>query len=591
MLQLQFKESACWEKYEAVSGVLQDITPAKYFFILYVFGICVGGIIPLRQTWWKESVVYQVYWRSFYDTDGDGYGDLQGVIEKLDYIREIGVDVIWLNPIYSSPDEDNGYDISDYYTVMEKAGTMRTWEKLLEETHRRGMKLIMDLVVNHTSDRHPWFIESRSSRDNPKRDWYIWRDAREDGGPPNNWRSYFTPSVWEWDERTGQYYFHSFATSQPDLNWANPEVREEIYKMMRFWLDKGIDGFRLDAIALLAKPDRFEDAAHPQDIRYLTNNPGLHDYLREMNERVLRHYDIMTVGEVAFVTPEEGLKFVGEDRGELHTLFHFQVADEMPGWDMLRFKRIQRDWHRAMYGKGWIAQFLNNHDHVRQVSRYGNDGKYRVESAKLLATMNHMLPGNPYIYQGEEIGMTAVRFPSIHDYRDIMMRNRYEEETGKGRDPQEVLQELQRLSRDNSRTPMQWDDSANAGFTTGEPWIGVNPNYTEINVRKDLARPGSIYRYYQQLIALRRANPAAVYGDYEDLLPDDEHLYVFTRSYEGNRLLVMLNHADHESRLELPAGLADEHRELLLANYPDVDPAASIKSCILRPHEARVYRI
>ena len=288
----------------------------------------------MKRTWWKEAVVYQVYWRSFFDSNGDGYGDLEGLIQKLDYIHDLGVDVIWLNPCYESPDKDNGYDISDYYRIMDKAGDMETFDRLLHEVHQRGMKLIMDLVVNHTSDQHPWFIESRSSKDNPKRDWYIWRDK------PNNWRSYFTPSAWEYDEKTGQYYFHSFAVEQPDLNWENKEVREEIYKMMRFWLDKGIDGFRLDAIALLAKPDGFPDAENPYDIRYLTNNPGVHEYLQEMHDKVLKHYDIFTVGEVAFVSPEEGLKYVGEDRNELHTLFHFEVCDEMPTWDPIRFKPV-----------------------------------------------------------------------------------------------------------------------------------------------------------------------------------------------------------------------------------------------------------
>ncbi|MGG4036022.1 alpha-glucosidase [Paenibacillus cisolokensis] len=544
----------------------------------------------MKKVWWKEAVVYQVYWRSFYDTDGDGYGDLQGVIEKLDYIQNLGADVIWLNPVYESPDKDNGYDISDYYKLMPKAGTMETWEKLLHEVHRRGMKLIMDLVVNHTSNRHPWFLESRSSRSNPKRDWYIWKDPK-DGKEPNNWRSYFSPSVWEWDEKTGQYYFHSFAVDQPDLNWANPEVREAVYEMMRYWLDKGIDGFRLDAIALLAKPERFDDADNPHDIRYLTNNPGLHDFLKEMNEKVLRHYDIMTVGEVAYVSPEEGLLYVGEDRHELNALFHFEVADEMPGWDMLRFKEIQKNWYQKLKGKGWNSQFLNNHDHTRQVTRYGNDGKYRVESAKLLATMLHTLPGNPYVYQGEEIGMTGVRFASIEDYNDIAMKNRYREEVEKGRDPKEVFESLLALSRDNSRTPMQWDDTEHAGFTTGTPWIKVNPNYKEINVKRDLAHEHSIYRYYQKLIALRKANPVIVYGDYEDLSPGDPHLYVYTRCLDGDRLLVMLNHADHETAFTLPDGFDDRQKQLLIANYPDVGEGDSIASCKLRPHEARVYRI
>nr|WP_310735620.1 alpha-glucosidase [Cohnella herbarum] len=543
------------------------------------------------KKWWKEAVVYQVYWRSFYDSNGDGYGDMEGLIHKLDYIRELGVDIIWLNPIYDSPDLDNGYDISGYETVMPKAGTMEVWEKLLAEVHARGMKLIMDLVVNHTSDRHPWFLESKSSRDNPKRDWYIWKDAK-DGEAPNNWRSYFSPSTWEWDEQTEQYYFHSFAVEQPDLNWANPELREEIYRTMTYWMDKGIDGFRLDAIALLAKPDGFPDADNPADIHYLTNHPGLHDYMREMNERVFRHYDIVTVGETAFVTPEEGLKFVGEDRRELNMLFHFEVCDEMPSWDMLRFKDIQRRWYKGLWGKGSNSQFLNNHDHTRQVTRFGNDGPYRVESAKLLATMLHTLPGIPYIYQGEEIGMTGVRFDSIEDYDDIAMRNRYDEEVAKGGDPQEVLLRLQPLSRDNSRTPMQWDDSAYAGFTTGTPWIKVNPNYAEINVAQDLADPSSVYRYYQQLIALRKNNEVMVYGDFEELPEwlEDEHLYVYTRTLGETRWLIVLNHSDETSFIRLSSEYIGPTRKLLISNYA-VSEAESVDRIVLRPHEARIYEL
>ena len=543
----------------------------------------------MRQTWWKEAVVYQVYWRSFYDTDGDGYGDLQGLIEKLDYIEGLGIDVIWLNPCYESPDADNGYDISGYYDIMPKAGTMAIFEKLLDEVHQRGMKLIMDLVVNHTSNQHPWFLESRSSKDNPKRDWYIWRDGK-DGQPPNNWRSYFTPSTWDYDDATGQYYFHSFATEQPDLNWQNTELREEVYKMMRFWLDKGIDGFRLDAIALLAKREGYADVEFPDTINYLGNNPGVHEYLREMNEKVFSRYDILTVGEVAFVGPEQGVLYIAEDRHELNTLFHFEVADDMPTWDMKRFKEIQQHWYEGLKDRGWNSQFLNNHDHTRQVTRYGNDKEFRVESAKLLATMLHTLPGMPYVYQGEEIGMTGVRFSSIEDYNDIAMKNKYREEVGKGRDPQEVFESLLPLSRDNSRTPVQWNDGPNAGFTTGEPWIKINPNYPQINVEAALSDPNSVYYYYKKLISLRKENPVMVYGDYQDLSADDEHLYVYTRTLDGVRWLVMLNHSDSESVLTLPEEYDGEKR-LIIANYGDVQDDQPITRITLRPHEARVYQL
>ncbi|WP_394583788.1 glycoside hydrolase family 13 protein [Cytobacillus firmus] len=538
----------------------------------------------MSKKWWKEAVVYQIYWRSFFDSDGDGYGDLRGVLKKLDYIKNLGVDVIWLNPFYQSPDRDNGYDISDYYGIMEKAGDMAAFDKLIHEIHQRGMKVIMDLVVNHTSDQHPWFVESRSSKNNPKRDWYIWKDPK-DGREPNNWRSYFAPSCWEWDKASGQYYYHSFAVEQPDLNWENPELRQEIYKMMRFWLDKGIDGFRMDVINLLAKREDLSDAGNPYDISYLANNPGIHDYLQEMHQEVLQHYDVMTVGEIPFVSPEEGLLYVDESRNELNTLFHFQVADEMPVWDMLRFKEIQTSWHEGLKKKGWNSQFLNNHDHTRQVTRYGNDGQYRIQSAKLLAAMIHTLPGTPYIYQGEEIGMTGVRFDSIEDYNDIAMKNKYHEEVSKGRDPQEVFDSLLLLSRDNSRTPMQWNASSQAGFTAGEPWIKVNPNYKEINVESALNDTDSVYYFYQKLIELRKQNEVMVYGDYKDLLPDDEHLYVYTRSYNDVTWLIVLNHDDEQQRFTFNGFT---NRKLILSNYrSDFEKNEEV----LHPHEARIYKI
>lgn len=544
----------------------------------------------VNKAWWKEAVVYQVYWRSFLDSNGDGIGDLQGLISKLDYIKNLGVDVIWLNPMYESPDRDNGYDISDYYSVMKKAGDMATVERLIEEVHQRDMKIIMDLVVNHTSDQHPWFLESKSSKDNSKRDWYIWKDGVE-GKAPNNWRSYFSPSTWEYNETTEQYYFHSFAVEQPDLNWENREVREEVYRLMRFWLDKGINGFRMDVINLLAKLEGFPNAEDPYNISYLGNNPGVHDYLQEMNREVLQHYDIMTVGEIPFVTPEDGLKYVGEDRNELHTLFHFEVADDMKTWDMLRYKQIQKRWYEGLKGKGWNSQFLNNHDHTRQVTRFGNDSDYRVESAKLLATMIHTLPGTPYIFQGEEIGMTGVKFASIDDYDDIAMKNKYKEEVENGKDPEQVLKDLQLLSRDNSRTPVQWDDSENGGFSTGTPWIKVNPNYTSINVEADLNSTDSVYQYYQKLIALRKQHEVMVYGDYKDLLEDHEELYVYTRSLNGTTWLVILNHSDSENELRLDHDVLAGEKELILANYADVTADEELTNLKLRPHEARIYHL
>ncbi|CAM4405657.1 alpha-glucosidase [Paenibacillus tarimensis] len=543
-----------------------------------------------KPVWWKESVVYQVYWRSFYDTDGDGYGDLQGVIRKLDYIRSLGITMVWLNPFNESPDKDNGYDISGYYGIMPKAGDEADFEELLTEVHKRGMKLMMDVVLNHTSNLHPWFLESRSSKDSPKRDWYIWKDGPADK-PPTNWRSYFNPSCWEYDESTGQYYMHSFAVEQPDLNWANPAVRQEMYRMLRYWLDKGIDGLRLDALALLAKPEQYRDAENPHDIRYLTHNPGLHGYLQEMNREVFSRYDMMTVGEIAYATPQNGPLFVDEERGELHTLFHFEVADEMPEWDMPRYKRIQRTWAAALRDRGVNSHFLNNHDHARQVTRYGNDGKYRVQSAKLLATLIHTLPGIPYVYQGEEIGMTGVRYDSIGDYQDIAMRNRYAEEVGLGKDPAAVLRSLQPLSRDNSRTPMQWSAAAQAGFTEGDPWIQVNPNYRSINVEQALADPDSVYYYYRDLIELRKRHSVMVYGEFEDISGDDPHLYVYYRILDSVRWTIMLNHAEESGFFSVPvfAGGGTEP-VLILGNYKD-KPAIDLKSgrVELRPYEACIF--
>ncbi|WML57819.1 alpha-glucosidase [Neobacillus sp. PS2-9] len=537
----------------------------------------------MKKTWWKESVVYQVYWRSFYDTDGDGYGDLEGVIQKLDYIQHLGVDVIWLNPCYDSPDVDNGYDISDYQSVMPKAGSMDTFDRLLQEVHNRGMKLIMDLVVNHTSDQHPWFKESRSSIDNPKRDYYIWRKE------PNNWRSYFTPSTWELDEKTGEYYFHSFAVQQPDLNWENPMVRKEVYSFMKFWLDKGIDGFRMDVINLLAKQTGFPNAENPEDISYLGNNPGIHEYLKEMHEVLLQHYDIFTVGEIPFVTPEDGLLYVGEDRRELHTLFHFEVCDYMSHWDMQRFKEIQRRWYMGMWGKGWNSQFLNNHDHTRLVTRFGNDNIYRVESAKCFAVLLHMLPGMPYIYQGEEIGMTGVRFNSIEDYHDIAMKNKYKEEVGKGRDPEEVFESLLHLSRDNSRTPVQWDDSVNGGFTEGTPWIKVNPNYKEINVAQALADPDSVFYFYKKLIQLRKENEVIVYGNFQEIVEDHEQIYSFIREWDNERWLVVLNISEQQVEVKLPEFVSVLEKKIIITNYKD--QSDSSEELIMRPYQAIVYKI
>lgn len=550
----------------------------------------------MERKWWKEAVVYQVYLRSFYDSDGDGIGDLRGLAGRLDYIKHLGADVIWLNPVYKSPNDDNGYDISDYYDVMDEFGTLADWEELLQGVHKRGMKLIMDLVVNHTSDEHPWFIESRSSKGSRKRDFYIWREGKN-GKEPNNWESIFKGSAWEWDENTGEYYLHLFSKKQPDLNWKNPEVRREVFTMMKWWLDKGIDGFRMDVINAIAKAEGLPDApreagdsrAYVSGIDMYFNQHGAHELIREMNREVLSKYDIMTVGETARVTPEEGILYVDEDRNELNMVFHFQIH-EMEKWDLIRFKEIQKKWYEALKGKGWNSLYLNNHDQPRQVSRYGNDGRYRVESAKMLGTLLHTLQGTPYIYQGEEIGMTNIAFPSIEHYDDIDTINRYKEMVRDGRNPEEALRLLQPLSRDNARTPMQWSSEKNAGFTIGEPWLGINPNYKEINVLEALRDESSILNYYRKLISLRKENLTIVYGNYVPILEEDSKIYAYFRCLDEDRLLVILNFSSETPVFQLPEDISYSDKELLISNY-NVFKAQQLDNLRLRPYEARVYRL
>ncbi|ATO37186.1 alpha-glucosidase [Geobacillus thermodenitrificans] len=557
----------------------------------------------MKQQWWKEAVVYQIYPRSFKDSNGDGIGDIQGIISKLDYLKELGVDVIWLSPVYKSPNDDNGYDISDYRDIMDEFGTMADWEQLLEEVHKRDMKLIMDLVVNHTSDEHPWFIESRKSKDNPYRDYYIWRSGK-DGKEPNNWESCFSGSAWEYDETTGEYYLHLFSRKQPDLNWENPQVRQEVYDMMKFWLDKGIDGFRMDVINFISKVPGLPDAPNPEGKKYVSgsqffmNGPRIHEFLQEMNREVLSKYDIMTVGEMPGVTIEEAKLYTGEDRNELNMVFQFEhmSLDSGPNgkWDLRpwRLKDLKENftkWQKGLEGIGWNSLYLNNHDQPRMVSRFGNDQEYRIESAKMLATFLHMLQGTPYIYQGEEIGMTNVRFASIDDYKDIETLNMYSEKVVEnGEDPQKVMEAIYAKGRDNARTPFQWDESENAGFTTGTPWIKVNPNYKEINAQQAVEDPHSIYHYYRKLIKLRKQYPIIVYGSYDLILPDHEQIYAYTRTYQDEKLLVILNFSAEQPIFELPKELTFTTKELLISNY-DVDGAETIDRLTLKPYEARVY--
>jgi oligo-1,6-glucosidase len=562
----------------------------------------------MNKAWWKESVVYQIYPRSFYDSNGDGIGDLRGIIYKLDYLKELGIDVVWLSPVYKSPNDDNGYDISDYQQIMDEFGSLADWEELLTQMHQRGIRLVMDLVVNHTSDEHPWFVEARKAKDNPYRDYYIWRPAK-DGHEPNNWKSHFSPSAWQFDETTGEYYLHLFSRKQPDLNWENPRVRAEVFDMMLWWLEKGIDGFRMDVINMISKAPGLPDAAMVDNDRYqyggqhFLNGPRMLEYLAEMKQQVLSKYDILTVGETPGVNPQKAIEITNEVTGALSMVFQFEHmhldADRDEGasrssikrWNLLDLKRVMTRWQKGLENQGWNSIYLSNHDQPRALSRFGDDDRYRLASAKLLATFTHLLQGTPYIYQGEEIGMTNVAFDSIADYRDIETLNIYRELVEeRGMSPQFVLGIIHAKSRDNARTPMQWDDRANAGFTTGVPWIKVNPNYKQINVEQALADPDSIFYYYQKLICLRKENPVMVYGEYDLILADHEQIYAFTRTLQDDRLLVILNFTADTPIFELPAQIRFSDKELLLSNYA-LNPKQDIQRVALRPYEARVYRL
>ncbi|WP_216322159.1 glycoside hydrolase family 13 protein [Deinococcus aestuarii] len=557
------------------------------------------------MAWWKESVVYQIYPRSFLDTDGDGIGDLRGITARLDYLHTLGVDVIWLCPVYQSPNDDGGYDVSDYRAILPEFGTMEDFGELLAETRRRGMRLVMDLVVNHTSDEHPWFVEARRSKDNPYRDFYIWRPGKG-GGPPNNWGSHFGGSAWKYDPQTGEYFLHLFSERQPDLNWDNPRVREEVYDMMGWWLDRGLGGFRMDTINMLSKAPDFPegtvrgDYPYPLAEEHFLNGPRLFEYLREMKERVLDRYDVLTVGETPGVSPELGVAYTHETRGVLSMIFQMEhmALDADPAhptprwtkvpWSLAELKRVTTRWQHALHGQGWNSLYLSNHDVPRMVSRFGDDGEYRVESAKLLATFLHTLQGTPYIYQGDEIGMTNVQFPSIEDYRDVDALNFYRERvTEGGGDPADTLARIHLKGRDNARTPMQWDAGPKAGFTTGTPWIGVNPNHTWINVEAALGDPGSVFWYYRDLIRLRRTHPVIVDGRYDLLLPDHPQVYAYTRTTGGEHLLVLLNFSREAVTLPWPGDPPAPSTRLLLANYGA--PEEPEPTLTLRPYEARVY--
>lgn len=559
----------------------------------------------MKKRWWKESVIYQIYPRSFNDSNGDGIGDLNGITEKMPYLSKLGIDVIWLSPVYKSPNDDNGYDISDYRDIMDDFGSMEDFEKMLSEAHKHGIKIMMDLVVNHSSDEHEWFKQSRSSNDNAYRDYYIWKKGT-DGQPPTNWSAAFGGSVWEYDETTGEYYLHLFSKKQPDLNWENPVLRNEIYEMMRFWLDKGIDGFRMDVINFISK-----DTNYPQgDVReglpygnggkYYTNGPRIHEFLHEMNREALCQYDTITVGEMPGVTVEEGKLYTGETRDELNMVFHFEhvgLGDGKfgkwdPGeWKLTDLKRIFTKWQQGLENEGWNSLYWSNHDQPRAISRWGDDSEeYRVISGKVIATCLHMLQGTPYIYQGEEIGMTNVKFESIEDYRDIETLNAYRDLTPVSLTHEEIFKGIHQRSRDNARTPIQWDASEHAGFTTGTPWINVNPNYTDINVKAALKDKDSLFYYYQKLIQLRKQNDIIVYGKYDVILEDDEQIYAFTRTLGDEQLLVICNFSKETPEFVLPETIAFSGKQLLVSNY-DVDANQSIVQFTFKPYEARVYRL
>ena len=556
-----------------------------------------------KRAWWKEAVIYQIYPRSFADSNGDGIGDLNGITEHLPYLKELGIDVIWLCPVYSSPNDDNGYDISDYRNIMADFGTMADFDRMLAAAHGLGIRIVMDLVVNHSSDEHPWFVESRSSRDNPYRDYYIWRDPKADGSAPNNWASYFSGSAWQFDEATGQYYLHLFSRKQPDLNWENDKVREEVFDLMTWWCEKGIDGFRMDVISLISKVQTFPDGVsydglYGDSTPYTVSGPRVHEFLREMNRKVLSRYDLLTVGETPNVTVEEAGQYANEEGTELNMVFQFEHMNLDGGdgykWStrklpLVPLKENLSKWQTGLDGIAWNSLYFCNHDQPRIVNRLGDpDPQFREASAKCIATCLHMMQGTPYIYQGEELGMTNYPFRSVEDFRDIESINAYRELTEqRGMDPAVLFPMIAAKSRDNARTPMQWDETENGGFTTGTPWMAVNPNYIEINAREQLLRRDSVFQHYKKLIAMRHHYEIIVYGHYQLLLSEDPDLFVYTRDLAEHRLLVVCNFSGH-NRIYVPDEVF-RYAEVLIHSGPGIeDCTPREENGILRPYEAYV---
>ena len=555
----------------------------------------------MEKRWWKESVVYQIYPRSFCDSNGDGIGDLNGITGKLDYLKELGIDVIWLSPVYKSPNDDNGYDISDYQAIMDEFGTMEDFDRMLATAHEKGIKIMMDLVVNHTSDEHKWFIESRKSTDNPYRDYYIWRPAKEDGSLPNNWGSCFSGPAWEYDKTTDMYFLHLFSKKQPDLNWDNPAVRQDVFDMMNWWLKKGVDGFRMDVISLISKepglPDKEPGINGYATFNVSANGPHVHEYLQEMRQKALNNADTITVGECSGVTLEEAKKYARSDEKELNMVFQFEHMDvdsdeKADKWttrkmDLRDLKKILTRWQKGLQDIAWNSLYWENHDQPRSVSRFGNDSdEYREISAKMLATCIHMMQGTPYVYQGEELGMTNCPFNTLDNFRDLESINAFHELTEQGKMTEEdMMAAIGYKGRDNARTPMQWDDSAYAGFSTANPWIMVNPNYTKINAKDQINREDSVFKYYQKLIKLRHESELIVYGTYDLILDDDKDIYAYIRTLGDEKLIVYCNFSENTREVELPEEFTNG--KVLISNYIDAKVNHKIT---LRPYEAIVIQ-
>ena len=556
------------------------------------------------KDWWKNSVVYQIYPRSFKDSNGDGFGDLKGITEKLDYLKELGIDVLWLSPVFDSPQDDNGYDVRDYRKIYAGFGSNKDMEELISKAHKRGIKIILDLVVNHTSDEHAWFVESRKSKDNKYSDYYIWKEPKADGSEPNNWGSSFCGSAWEYDENRKQYYLHFYSKKQPDLNWENPMVRQEVYDLMKFWMEKGADGWRMDVIASISKDQNYPDYPDVDGRKYYTgkyhnNGPRLHEFIQEMNREVLSKYDCMTVGEAPGSTPEVARLFTDPKRKELDMIFTFEHMniDRVPGsvnrkwalkpFDLMELKRVMSEWQNKLYKKGWNALYFENHDQARVISRWGNDTTYREECAKAYATVLHGMQGTPYIYQGEEIGMTNVHF-ELNEYEDIEIRNAYTELVKKGKtiSEEEFKKAVWNKSRDNARTPMQWDDTENSGFTTGIPWFKISDRYKEINVKKALEKKDSVFYYYKKLIELRHTENLLTEGDYKLVLEDDENIFAYLRSTENECWLVVANLSENTLATERLQQYVKEKHEIIIANYDRTDISDD-----LRPYEAFMMRV